>query len=79
MTKAVKPLSIRPPLAPISFAIGMIAALPEFAGGSAFRRLRPIATRLMDMASVRGRCLDGYDFVADRAMLRGMRKRGQGK
>lgn len=65
MTKAASASSISFVAATTSFALGMVAAVPELLGGVVFRRLRPAATRLMDFAPVRGRCLDGYDLISD--------------
>jgi len=48
-----------------SFALGMIAALPEVSP-KLFRATRPLRAFLGRIAPARGAYLDGYDLVADR-------------
>ena len=49
----------------MSMTMGMIAALPEFLGERAFRRMLPMAKALRSRAASTGRFDDGYDRVAD--------------
>jgi len=52
-----------------SYALGMIAALPEFGPRKLFHAATPTRLALMRNAPHRGRFVDGYDRVADLAMV----------
>ena len=55
------------PVAPVSFAMGMLSAmLHETKLLGRFARCRSLSARLIDKAPHYGRCIDGYDFVSDR-------------
>lgn len=49
----------------VSFALGMIAAIPEYLPRRCWRPTRPLAFALRDLAPARGRWMDGYDCIAD--------------
>lgn len=58
-------LPVRGPVAPVSFALGALAGLAEFARPTAFRRLKPVIRQLARVAPCAGRFVDGYDLMAD--------------
>lgn len=57
-----------------SFALGVVAALPEMAGSAIFRRSRKLTAKLAAAAPSRGRFCDGYDLVADFAARKAYRR-----
>lgn len=75
MTQTVLTPSIGARRAPISFALGMAAALPELGSERTFQRMRWWTQLLMRFAPDRGRATDGYDLVADRAVEQQHRSR----
>lgn len=77
MTKAASASSISFVSATTSFALGMVAALPELMGSATFQRLRPTRDRLMDLAPAGGHALDGYDFIAGISVRRWIRRRNR--
>lgn len=82
MIQAAPTRSTRVPLAPVSFTMGMIAGLPELIHEYAYGdrpgfllKLHRACVWLVDHAPARGRANDGYDLVADRALVRALARR----